>query len=161
MSYLEIMPGSTIGSSTEGFFVDQPGVRDVYDQEAYEAEHPDEVFIYWTSSLARALGTTEGEAFNQQMREYAIEHGKPLFDVADILSHDPYGNPCYDNRDGVPYSNGNQSENYPDDGEDVQALCQHYTTEPDGGHLGNVSTGAIRVSKAMWVLMARLAGWSG
>ncbi len=160
-SYMDIIEGSTIADPTEGFFVDSPRFRDVYDLEGYAAQHPDKTFIYWTTSLARAIGTREGEAFNEQMQEYAIAHGKPLFDVADILSHDPYGNPCYDNRDGVPYSHGSKSENYPDDGANIPAICQHYTTEVEGGHLGGVKTGSIRVAKAFWVLMARLAGWSG
>ncbi len=95
------------------------------------------------------------------MRQYAIDNDKVLFDVADILSHDPDGNPCYDNRDGVPYDNGNTSENHPDDGQNIPAICPHYTTEADGGHLGSVSAGKIRVAKAYWVLMARLAGWDG
>ncbi len=51
------------------------------------------------------------------------------------------------------------SENYPSDGLNRPAICQHYTTETDGGHLGSVSAGKIRVAKAVWVLMAQLAGW--
>jgi hypothetical protein len=31
----------------------------------------------------------------------------------------------------------------------------------EGGHLGSVSAGKIRVAKAFWVLMAQLAGWDG
>ncbi|HIP70515.1 MAG TPA: hypothetical protein EYH05_03870 [Anaerolineae bacterium] len=61
----------------------------------------------------------------------------------------------------MAYSFGNNSENYPDDGQDTPAICPHYTTEVDGGHLGTVSAGKIRVAKAYWVLMARLAGWDG
>jgi hypothetical protein len=94
------------------------------------------------------------------MRQYASANGKILFDVADILSHDPYGNPCYDNLDGVAYDNGNNSEDHPDDGVARLATCQHYTTEVEGGHLGSVSAGSIRVAKAFWVLMARIAGWN-
>ncbi len=91
------------------------------------------------------------------MREYAEEYDIILFDVADILAHDPGGEPCYDNRDGVIY----KDEDHPDDGESIPAICPHYTTETEGGHLGSVSAGGIRVSKALWVLMARLAGWEG
>jgi hypothetical protein len=158
-SYLEVADNSTIVSPSNGFFVDNPSGNDLYDQLAFEAQHPDKVFIYWTSSLARGIGTEISESFNQQMREYAINNDKIMFDVADILSHDPDGNPCYDNRDGVPYDNGNNSEDYPDDGLNLLAICQHYTTETEGGHLGNVSAGMIRVSKAYWVLMAQIAGW--
>lgn len=160
-SYLEVDDDSTIADQPGGFFSDNPDRQDVYDLEAFAAQYPDTTFIYWTTSLARIIGTPVSETFNEQMRQYAIENGKPLFDVADILSHDPDGNPCYDSRDGVPYDNGNQSENYPDDGADIPAICPHYTTEVDGGHLGRVSAGKIRAAKAFWVLMARIAGWSG
>ena len=75
-------------------------------------------------------------------------------------SHDPSGKPCFDNRDGAPsVINGQVRENNPDDGMDLPALSQHYTTEPDGGHLGATSAGAIRLAKAWWVMMARIAGW--
>lgn len=161
LSYLSVDEGSSVADQPGGYFSDNPGTFDVYDLEVYEVDHPDQTFIYWTTSLARGIGTSTSELFNSQMRAYAIDHEKPLFDVADILSHDPDGNPCYDNRDGVPYDNGNNSENYPDDGIERLAICQHYTTEVDGGHLGNVSVGKIRVAKAFWVLMARIAGWGG
>jgi hypothetical protein len=159
-SYLEVISGSSIDNQPGGFFWNNPTLGDVYDLEALEAQHPDKVFIYWTTSLARAIGTPDSETFNTQMRQYANDHGKILFDVADILSHDPNGNPCYDNRDGIPYVGSNGSENYPDDGLSIPAICQHYTTEIDGGHLGSVSVGAIRTAKAFWVLMAQIAGWN-
>ena len=83
-----------------------------------------------------------------------------LFDVADIEAHTDQGAPCFDNRDGVEYCNrAGNCENYPDDGLETPAICQDYTTEIDGGHLGSVSAGKIAVAKAFWVLMARIAGW--
>lgn len=160
-SYLSVAEGSTIIDQPGGFFWDNPGHEDVYDHEAFEAQYSGTTFIYWTTSLSRGIGSAVSESFNEQMRTYAIENEKILFDVADILAHDPDGNPCYDNRDGVPYDNGNNSENYPDDGVNIPAICQHYTTETDGGHLGSVSAGKIRVAKAFWVLMAQIAGWDG
>ncbi len=160
-SYLEVGDDSTIANESEGYFWDNSDNYDVFDQEAFEAQYPDKIVIYWTTSLARGIGSEVSDTFNDQMRQYAIANDKPLFDVAAILSHDPDGNPCYDNRDGIPYDNGNNSENYPDDGLALLAICQHYTTETDGGHLGSVSAGKIRVAKAFWVLMARLAGWDG
>jgi hypothetical protein len=155
-SYLEVSSGSSIEDQPGGFLSDNPDRADVYDQAAAEAQYPGTIFIYWTTSLARGIGTEESRSFNNQMRQYAAARGLPLFDVADILSHDPSGNPCYDNRDGVPY----EDENHPDDGAAIPAICQHYTTESNGGHLGSVSAGRIRVSMAFWVLMAQLAGWN-
>lgn len=160
-SYLAVMDGSTIANQPGGFFWDNSAYLDVYDFEDYVAQHSDKVFIYWTSSLARSIGNEVSVSFNEQMRQYAIDNEKVLFDVADILSHDPDGNPCYDNRDGVYYANNHDSENFPDDGQQYLAICPHYTTETEGGHLGSVAAGKIRVAKAFWVLMARIAGWDG
>lgn len=157
-SYLEVADG-TIAHPTEGFFANTPAY-DIHELAAFEAQHPGKSIIYWTSSLSRGIGSEVSESFNNQMRQYAIDNNKVLFDVASILSHDPAGNPCYDNRDGIPYDNGNNYENYPDDGLNLMAICQHYTSETDGGHLGNVSAGKIRVAKAFWVLMAQIAGWN-
>jgi hypothetical protein len=131
------------------------------------AEHPGTILFAMTTSLPR--GVEKGETDEQQtmlandeIRAWAQNNGIPLLDAADILSHTPAGAPCYDNRDGVAYSlNERQQEDFPDDGNDIPALCPQYTSEALGGHLGNVSAGKIRLAKAMWVLMARLAGWSG
>ncbi len=160
-SYLNVTDNDTIADASNGFFANRPGdYNDVYDLERRIAEHPDKVFVFWTTSLSRGIGNAVSRDFNNQMRQYAIANNKVLLDVADIQSHDPAGNPCYDNRDGVYYSNGNISENYPDDGVDYPAICQHYTSEIDGGHLGSPSAGKIRIAKAIWVMMARLAGWN-
>jgi hypothetical protein len=119
------------------------------------------VFIHHTTSLARSIGTQEAADFNEQLRAYVYAHGGYLLDVADIESHDPWGQPCYDNRDGVPYViDGVVQEDFPDDGFDLPAVCQHYTREAEGGHLGSPEVGKIRLAKAFWVLMARLVGWS-
>jgi len=155
-SYLEVDAGGDISSPTGGYFVTQANKYDISDFEAMEARHPDRKFIHWTSSLARGIGTQEATDFNNQMRQYVQTNNKVLFDVADIESHDPSGNPCYDNRDGVAYG----AENYSDDGVNLPAICQHYTSELYGGHLGSPSAGGIRIAKAFWVLMAQLAGWN-
>jgi hypothetical protein len=86
-----------------------------------------------------------------------------LFDVADIESYTDLGAACYDNRDGIQYCSQNtgECENNPDDHKSFPALCQDYTTELNGGHLGSVSGGGIRIAKGFWVLMARIAGWDG
>lgn len=159
-SYLEVDNNSSIENVPGGFFTNNSNRSDVYDFIALENQYPDKRFIYWTTSLARSIGTPESETFNRQMRDFAITNNKVLFDVADILSHDVEGRPCYDNRDGVQYcTRPGVCENYPDDGLNIPAICSTYTSENDGGHLGNQATGGIRVAKAFWVLMAQLAGW--
>lgn len=161
-SYLNVN-GGDIASPTTGFFAAQPGNNtrwDISDIEEFETNYPDKKFFYWTSSLARGIGSQVATDFNQQMRNYAIANNKILFDVADIESHDAHGNLCYDNRDGVAYTSPQgQYENNPDDGQNTIAMCQDYTTETDGGHLGTVAGARIRLAKGFWVLMAQLAGW--
>lgn len=166
-TYLHVAAGSDIADAEEGFFVDHPRTGyyrnqerwDISDLKEFEAQNPGKIFIYWTTSLARGIGSAESTAFNDQMRQYAVTNQKPLFDVADILAHDPSGKPCYDNRDGIEYCGVNGCENNPDDGINELAICQAYTTETEGGHLGSVSGGKIQLAKAFWVLMAQIAGW--
>lgn len=156
-SYLAVIQGSTIADSVSGFFGQMGNDNKASTYAAFAAAHTDKKIIWWTTSLARSIGSPEATSFNEQMRSYAAAHEIILFDVADILSHDPNGDPCFDNRDGVQY----KDEKYPDDSLAIPAICPQYTTETDGGHLGSISAGGIRVTKAFWVLMARLAGWQG
>jgi hypothetical protein len=159
-SYLEVNTGSDIANPSTGFFARQANRFDIGDFEAMEARHPTRIFLHHTSSLGRAIGTQESTDFNNQMRDYVRANNKYLLDIADIESHDPWGQPCYDNKDGVPYQTDSASENNPDDGMNYPAVCQHYTRDSNGGHLGNPDVGKIRVAKAFWVLMARIAGWN-
>lgn len=143
-SYLNVSDSDDIADPQLGFFANNADRWDVYDLENYIAQHPDKVFIFWTTSLAR-VSTDVADDFNAMMRQYALQRynsGKAtvLFDVADILSHTPDGTPCYD-------SQGHR------------AICRDYTTEDIGGHLGSVSAGKIQVAKGFWVLMAQIAGW--
>lgn len=145
-----------------GFLVERPDRANRYDVSdllAFESAHPDKAIIYWTTSYARNLGNTIGRDFNDQMRSFAAERHKILFDFADITSHTPDGQPCYDNRDGVPYTGTNGSENFPDDGLNLPAICPHYTSEWDGGHLGSPAAGGILAARGLWVVMAQIAGW--
>jgi hypothetical protein len=161
-SYLNVDEFSDIADPNTGFFSNNPNKYDIYDLEAYIARNPNKIFFFWTTSLARGIGTQAATTFNNQMRQYAANNHKILFDVADIESHTDQGIPCYDNRDGIQYCtpSGN-CENYPDDRVNYLAICQDYTTEVNGGHLGSVSAGKIQIAKGFWVLMARIAGWDG
>ena len=72
------------------------------------------------------------------LRQYAKDNGKILVDMADIETHDPQGNPCFDT---------NQ----------IPVICSDYTEEKVSGHLNEV--GRERMAKAFWYMMARLTGW--
>lgn len=112
----------------------------LYELAALEGQYPDKTFVYWTTSLARNIGTDVSRRFNEQMRQWARTNNRILFDLADILSHTPEGQACLS-----------------DSGNPV--ICCEYTTESEGGHLGAVSAGKLQAAKAMWVMLAQLAGW--
>lgn len=164
-SYLEVTDNSDIAHPVTGFFGTNPpqGRKTIRDLEALRQRHPNVKFVLQTTSLARGIGNAVSRDFNAQMRTYAAQHNWPLLDIAAILSHDISGAPCYDNRDGIPYIvNGQVRENFPSDGFNYPAICQQYTSEVNGGHLGSPSAGLIRTAKAWWVLMAEIAsGGSG
>lgn len=139
--YVDGIPGSNIQNK---FFENDPNDHfpSVDDLEALQAAHPDITLIYWTMCLARIVGSPESASFNNQMRTYVQDNGKILMDIADIESHQPDGTPCLT-----------------EDGNQIPVLCQEYTVEEQGGHLN--ALGSLRLAKAMWVMMARLAGWDG
>lgn len=166
-SYLNIVSDgspSLINDPVNGFLVAKPGNDsswDVSDIENLEQLYPSKFFIYSTPSISRRNGNEVATDFNQQLRQYALQNNKILFDLAAIESHDLDGSPCYDNRDGVQSCGPNGiCENYPDDGYNYESICRRYTDEIEGGHLGAVSAGKIRIAKAYWVMLARLAGWN-
>jgi hypothetical protein len=138
-NYLHVASGSTIANV---YFDPNYSGANIYDLEALEARYPNRTFVYWTTSLARTVGTAEAQSFNDQMRAWARANNKILIDVAAILSHTPSGAPC---RNAQGY----------------EIICQDYTTETEGGHLGSVSAGKLRVAKAIWILLAQLGGWHG
>ncbi len=101
-----------------------------------EAGHPTKRFVWWTIPIETS-GNTARQAFNDQVRAYALANGKILFDIADIECHDAAG---------VKLTDANGRE----------LLRPEWTS--DGGHLS--SAGAVRVASALWWLMARIGGWT-
>jgi hypothetical protein len=160
--YYDVGSQGDIIDPEKGFFAESPERYEISDLLNFQTQHPDKKLVYWTTALSRSIGTQESTDFNNQLRRYVQEHDGILLDLADIESYNPEGIPCFDNRDGIPYCDQNtgKCENYPDDNKSFPAICQDYTTEVDAGHLGSVSAGKIRLAKAFWVLMARLAGWT-
>ena len=107
-----------------------------------ERTYPNKTFIWWTQPIREDWSTQQPDTcakiqtYNNSIRAYARANNKPLIDIADIESHDPSGASC---------SNTCETKCYPDYG--------------DNPHPN--PTLAIRVGKAYWWAMARLAGWSG
>ncbi|OJX40463.1 MAG: hypothetical protein BGO78_05565 [Chloroflexi bacterium 44-23] len=136
-NYLHVAAGSTID---DVYFDPNYRGTNIYDLEALEDRYPNKTFVYWTASLARTIGSADAQSFNDQMRSWAAQNGKILIDIAAIESHAPNGTAC------------RNSQGY-------EIICKDYTTEANGGHLGSVSGGKIRIAKAIWVTLAQIAGW--
>ncbi|MFN7986788.1 MAG: hypothetical protein U0529_04890 [Thermoanaerobaculia bacterium] len=101
-----------------------------------EASYPTKKFVWWTIPIETS-GNASRQAFNDQVRSYALAHGKLLFDIADIECHDASGQKRTD-------ASG------------LELMVDAWTS--DGGHLNDA--GATRVASALWWLMARIGGWS-
>ena len=106
-----------------------------------EHDYPEVTFVWWTFPLATAAdnrGNDEKAVFNDAIRAHCAANGCVLFDIAAIESHDPSGNP-------VVGPAG------------YEAMYNDYAS--DGAHLNEM--GRQRVARAMWWLLARIAGWDG
>ncbi|MCP4600780.1 MAG: hypothetical protein GY847_09650 [Proteobacteria bacterium] len=103
---------------------------------ALEEKYPSKIFMWWTVPLLsiEPQGNENAEVFNNLVREYCANNDKPLYDVADITSHDPSGNPV--TQGGIEW------------------LYSGYTT--DGGHI-DTTVGKSRIANAFWHLMVQIA----
>ena len=119
--------------------------------------------IFSTGPVDENAGTENGfqrELKNQFIRNYVSENpSRILFDYADILVHNNSGerNQATWNDDGIlrPHD-----QIHPDNQLDYD-VSWHIVDEndADGDHIGEV--GALRLAKAIWWLLARIAGWDG
>ena len=139
MAMMKLCPGDPIPFGTTPAATIWANYRDT--MTALEVAYPDVTFVWWTFPLSTAAddrGNDEKGIFNALMRDYCDTHGCVLFDIADIQSHDPDGNP-------VTSSAGHE------------AMWNGYSY--DGAHLNE--TGRQRIAGAFWWLFARIAGWEG
>ncbi|MCA9924122.1 MAG: SGNH/GDSL hydrolase family protein [Anaerolineales bacterium] len=137
VAMMKFCPGDTLPFGTMPAAEIWTRYRDM--MAALEQAHPDVVFVWWTMPIAIGSddrGNDEKEIFNGLMRDYCDANGCVLFDIADIESHDPNGNPVV------------SPAGY-------EAMWAGYAS--DGAHLNEV--GRQRVAAAFWWLLARTAGW--
>ena len=108
-----------------------------------EADYPDILFVYMTGHLD---GTGTGGnlyARNNQIRNYAAQNDKILFDFADIESYDPAGN---------HYPNASDACEW------CSTWCAAHTCPSCGSCAHSHCFNCYQKGKAFWWMMARVAG---
>jgi len=121
------------------------------------------IAIFSTGPVDENAGTESGfqrELKNSHIREYVAKDGsRILFDYADILVHNNAGQ-----KYTVNWNDGGtlrpHSQIHPDNLKDYDSSWNVITSgDTDGDHIGEV--GALRIAKATWWMLARIAGWNG
>ena len=122
-------------------FIDQDANATEYvnSMAALEAAWPATTFVYMTMPLTTGEDSDNitRNQYNTAVREYCQAHGRLLFDIADMESHDPSGNAITFVSGGQPY----------------QRLYDDYSS--DGGHL--TSAGCQRIALGWYAVAAVIA----
>jgi hypothetical protein len=128
-----------------------------------EKDFPQVKFVYMTGHLDGTGLTDNLYMRNEQIREFCMNNGKILYDLADIESYNP---------DGVYFGDKLANENCDYDSNNDGILDKNWAIDWQNAHTENVdwyncnppgtqSLNANQQAYAAWWLWARLAGWNG
>jgi hypothetical protein len=124
--------------------------------DGFEAAFPSMRFILMTGHTEQDPDKRETLNHNNDLvRQYAGEHGKVLFDFADIESWDPDGTEHPDTDDSCPWC-GEWCAAHPESPD-----CTAISEEIGDGCQHSRGLNCVMKAKAFWWMMARLAGWDG
>lgn len=126
-----------------------------------EADFPRVRFVYMTGHLDGSGSNGNLNRRNEQIREFCRRNGKILFDFADIESYDPDGRVNYmalHARDSCDYRDQGTVRNWAD--EWVARHPDHGLALPGSAAHTRPLNGALK-GRAVWWMLARLAGWPG